>query len=133
MSLNACTISGNLGKDSELRTTQTGLEVLTFSLAVNKRRKQSDGTYQDETSWIDCVMLGKRAASLEPYMRRGSKVSLVGHLRQHKWEKNGQTRSRVEVVVDDVELLNGKRESQTDEPAPAPADSASLYDDDIPF
>ncbi len=132
MSHNTCTISGNLGKDSELRTTASGLEVLTFPLAVNNRRRQSDGTYQDETHWIDCVMFGKRAASLEPYMRRGSKVSLIGHLRQHKWEKDGKTRSRIEVVVDDVELLNGKREAQ-DAPTPAPVDAASLYDDDIPF
>lgn len=135
MSLNQVTLSGNLGKDSELRMTATGTAVLTFSIAVNERRRQQDGTYQDKTSWLDCVMFGARAQGIEPYLRRGTKLSLTGHLNQNKYEKDGRTYSRVEIIVDEVELMNARREAQQPEgaPAPAPVQAASIYDDDIPF
>ena len=106
MSLNQVTLSGNLGKDSELRMTATGTAVLTFSIAVNRR--QQDGTYQDKTSWFDCVMFGARAQGIEPYLRRGTKLSLTGHLNQNKYEKDGRTYSRVEIIVDEVELMNAR-------------------------
>lgn len=135
MSLNQVTLSGNLGKDSELRMTATGTAVLTFSIAVNERRRQQDGTYQDKTSWFDCVMFGARAQDIEPYLRRGTKLSLTGHLNQNKYEKDGRTYSRVEIIVDEVELMNARREAQQPEgtPAPAPVQAMSIYDDDIPF
>lgn len=135
MSLNQVTLSGNLGKDSELRMTATGTAVLTFSIAVNERRRQQDGTYQDKTSWLDCVMFGARAQGIEPYLRRGTKLSLTGHLNQNKYEKDGRTYSRVEIIVDEVELMNARREAQQPEgaPAPAPVQAMSIYDDDIPF
>lgn len=135
MSLNQVTLSGNLGKDSELRMTATGTAVLTFSIAANERRRQQDGTYQDKTSWFDCVMFGARAQGIEPYLRRGTKLSLTGHLNQNKYEKDGRTYSRVEIIVDEVELMNARRETQQPEgtPAPAPVQAASVYDDEIPF
>lgn len=135
MSLNQVTLSGNLGKDSELRMTATGTAVLTFSIAVNERRRQQDGTYQDKTSWFDCVMFGAMAQGIEPYLRRGTKLSLTGHLNQNKYEKDGRTYSRVEIIVDEVELMSTRRETQQPEgtPAPAPVQAASIYDDDIPF
>lgn len=134
MSLNACTLSGNLGKDAELRCTPSGLHVLTFSLCVNERKRQQDGIYTDEPNWLDCVMFGNRAASLEPYMRRGSKVSMTGHLRQRKWEKDGQRYSRVEIIVDEVELMNGRREKQPEAyPPPQAVEASGMYNSDIPF
>ena len=134
MSLNHVTLSGNLGKDSELRTTQSGLSVLTFTLCVNERIRQHDGTYADEPNWFDCVMFGNRAASLEPFLRRGSKISATGKLRQHKWEKDGKRHSRVEVTVEEVELMNTRREQQgRADPPPQTIGAASVYDDEIPF
>lgn len=66
MSLNTCTISSNLGKAAELRYTNSQLAVVSFSVAVNERRKQADGSYQDEVNWLDCTMFGKRAEALNP-------------------------------------------------------------------
>lgn len=61
MSLNNVTLSGNLGADAELRMTKGGTPVLTFSLAVNDRVPQGDGTWSDYTNWFDCTLFGKRA------------------------------------------------------------------------
>lgn len=133
MSLNTCTESGRLGKPAELRYTNTGVAVVTFSIAVDERRKQADGSYQDEANWFDCVMFGKRAEALQPYLAKGTKLSLVGHLRQSTYERDGQKRSRVEIVVDDVELMNTRREQQTPESEPQAVEAVSVYDGDIPF
>lgn len=132
MSLNTCTISGNLGKAAELRYTNTGLAVVTFSVAVNERRKQADGSYRDEVNWFDCTMFGKHAEALQPYLAKGTKLSLVGHLHKSTYERDGQQRSRVEIIVDEVELMNSRRESQGTE-HPQGVDAASVYDSNIPF
>ena len=65
MSLNACTISGHLGKSAELRMTGSGLAVVSFTVAVNERQRQQDGSYSDYTNWFDCTMFGKRAEGLQ--------------------------------------------------------------------
>lgn len=135
MSLNTCTISGNLGKAAELRYTNTGLAVVTFSVAVNERKRKQDGSYEDVTNWLDCTMFGNRAEALQPYLAKGTKLSLVGHLHKSTYERDGQTRSRVEIIVDEVELMNTRRESQAPEPEPPTQgmNAAGVYDDDIPF
>lgn len=132
MSLNTCAISGNIGKAAELRVTASGLAVCSFSVAVSERKRQQDGTYQDETSWLDCVMFGKRAEGLHPHLTRGTKVGVVGHLRQSSYEQDGQRRSRVQIVVDEVELMSRRREPQQPGGTPT-AQAASIYDGDISF
>lgn len=112
MSLNSVTISGYLGADSDLRAGQSGVSVLRFSLAVNERKKQSDGNYVDVPHWIDCVMFGNRAVGLQPYLRKGSKLSLLGHLSTSNYEKDGRTIKSMSVIVDQVELQNSKGNNQ---------------------
>lgn len=134
MSLNTCTISGNLGKTAELRYTNSQLAVVSFSVAVNERRKQADGSYQDEVNWLDCTMFGKRAEALQPYLAKGTKLSLTGHLHKSTYERDGKQYSRVEIIVDEVELMNARREAQAPEAMPPQAvEAASVYDSDIPF
>lgn len=134
MSLNTCTISGNLGKAAELRYTNSQLAVVSFSVAVNERRKQADGSYQDEVNWLDCTMFGKRAEALQPYLAKGTKLSLTGHLHKSTYERDGKQYSRVEIIVDEVELMNARREAQAPEAMPPQAvKAASVYDSDIPF
>lgn len=134
MSLNTCTISGNLGKAAELRYTNSQLAVVSFSVAVNERRKQADGSYQDEVNWLDCTMFGKRAEALQPYLAKGTKLSLTGHLHKSTYERDGKQYSRVEIIVDEVELMNARREAQAPEAMPPQSvEAASVYDSDIPF
>lgn len=105
MSINRVFISGNLTRDCELRKTQGGTDVLTFGLAVNDRyRNPQTGEWEDRPNFIDCVLFGARADSLGRIMRKGMKVTVEGKLRYSQWERDGQKRSKVEVIVDEVEL-----------------------------
>ena len=148
MSLNKITLSGNLGADAELRYTKSGNPVVSFSLAVNERTPNGDGTWGEYTNWPDCVMFGKRAEALAPWLRKGTKISLIGRIHTRSYQKDGQSIKRWEVRVDDVELMQYKREKQSasvgiDAPAlevvdggyqvQAQPEAASVYDDDIPF
>lgn len=110
MSLNHVSISGNLGSDSELRATRAGTKVLTFSLAVNERVKQQDGEWADRTNWIDCVLFGRRAEALAPWLKKGDRAAVHGKLRASTYERGGRQVKRVEVVADDIELMNYRRD-----------------------
>lgn len=131
MSLNKVTLSGNLGSDAVLRYMDNGTPVASFSLAVNERTPKGDGSWGEYTNWPDCVMFGKRAEAIAPWLRKGTKVSLLGHLHTRSYQKDGQSIKRWEVRVDDVELMQYKREQQQ---TPAQQEAApDYYDDDIPF
>lgn len=133
MTINKAFITGNITRDVELRSTGGGLSVANFTVAVNDRRKnQQTGEWEDRPNFIDCTMLGKRAEALAQYLTKGVKVSIEGRLRWSSWEdKNGGgKRSKVEVVVDEVELM-ARGEKRPSEAATEP--QTGLYDEDIPF
>ncbi|MEG1517772.1 MAG: single-stranded DNA-binding protein [Raoultibacter sp.] len=140
MSINRVIISGNLTRDPELRSTASGLPVLGFGVAVNDRRKnQQSGEWEDYPNFIDCTMFGTRAESLSRFLSKGTKVSIEGKLRWSQWERDGQKRSKVEVIVDELEFMSSRDSaSRSSAPATAPAPAApvvdaSVYDEDIPF
>lgn len=124
MSINRVNISGNLTRDSELRSANNGTAILNFSVAVNDRRKNSQtGEWEDVPNYVDCVVFGTRANALHRMLKKGTKVAIEGKLRWSSWEKDGQRRSKLEVIVDELELMNAPKQA-------APADA---YDDDMPF
>ena len=126
MSINIVNISGNITRDSEIRRTQGGTAILGFGVAVNDRRKnQQTGEWEDYPNFIDCTMFGTRAEKLAGMLTKGTKVCVLGKLRYMSWEKDGQKRSKIEVIVDDIEFMS-RREAAS---APAPDD----IDEDIPF
>lgn len=129
MTINKAVITGNITRDVELRSTGGGLSVANFSVAVNERVKNtSSGEWEDRANFIDCTMFGKRAEALAQYLTKGTKVTVEGRLRWSQWEdKNGGgKRSKIEIVVDELELMT-RGEKRTEEP------QADLYDADIPF
>ena len=131
MTINKAIITGNLTRDAELRSTGGGLSVANFAVAVNERVKNnSTGEWEDRANYIDCTMFGRRAEALAQYMTKGTKVTIEGKLRWSQWEKNVEKRSKVEVVVDEVELM-ARGEKRAAEPATAPL--TRMYDEDIPF
>lgn len=143
-SINSVTLSGNLGQDAEVRYTNNGLAITSFSLAVSKSRKQSDGSYKDVTSWVDCIMYGKRGEAMygNGLLQKGARLAIVGRLQQNVWEKDGQRRSKLEVVVDNVVTMTAQRQQQQSyqaaapqqyQAAPQPAAYPDVYDEDIPF
>ena len=147
MSINKVLITGNLTRDPELRQTATGFPVLGFGVAVNDRRKNpTTGEWEDYPNYIDCTMFGTRAQSISQYLSKGSKVAIEGKLRWSQWERDGQKRSKIEVVVDEIEFLSsrngvGAPAAPAYHAAPAYASAApaapmvntAVYDEDIPF
>lgn len=128
MSINKAFISGNVTKDAELRATPGGTYVLTFSIAVNESVKDSNGQWSTRANYFDCVLFGKRAEKLMPMLTKGTKTCVSGRLRWSQWERDGEKRSKVEILVDEVELM-GKRQNQDEQPI---ASSPAAYTD-IPF
>lgn len=125
-----------LTRDAELKYLGSGTAVLKFSIAVNSRKKQGD-EWVDEASFYDCVLYGKGGESVNQYMTKGKQVAIEGRLHQARWESEGQTRSKVEIVIDNVQLLGGKSEGHADAPPPAPrapamASAPPDFEDDMP-
>ncbi len=109
MSINKVLISGNLTRDPELRQTASGMPVLSFGVAVNdRRRNQQTGEWEDYPNFVDCTMFGNRASSLSRYLHKGIKVAIEGKLRYSSWEKDGTKRSKLEVIVDELEFMSSR-------------------------
>ena len=118
--INRVMCTGRLTRDSELRQTQGGSAILNFGIAVNDRRKNpQSGEWEDMPNFIDCVVFGNRATSLAQYLMKGTKVAVEGKLRWSQWEKDGNRRTKIEVVVDEVALMGGGQQGQQ-RPATAP-------------
>jgi len=113
MSINRVMISGNLTRDPELRQTGSGMAVMTFGVAVNdRRRNQQTGEWEDYANFVDCTMFGNRAQGIHPYLSKGTKVAIEGKLRYSTWERDGQRRSKLEVVVDELEFMTSRNSQQ---------------------
>lgn len=135
--VNSVTISGNLTRDIELRATPSGYPVGGFSVAVNERRKQQDGSWEDYPNYFDCTLLGDRAQKLQQYLAKGTKVTVSGKLRQRRWndKETGKARSAVEIVVDGLEFMSRRDEGAQQAPqayapqayAPAPQQAPQGY------
>lgn len=147
MSINRVNITGNLTRDPELRATVGGTQMLAFGVAVNdRRRNQQTGEWEDVPNFVDCIVFGSRAEAVSRFISKGSKVAIEGKLRYSAWEnKEGQRRSKLEVVVDEIEFLSRQGQQVTSPAAEAakvadtPAYGAprapepEFYDADIPF
>ena len=157
MSINRVNISGNLTRDPELRATAGGTQVLSFGVAVNDRRKNPQtGDWEDYPNFVDCTMFGTRAEAVSRYLSKGTKVAIEGKLRYSSWERDGQRRSKLEVIVDEIEFTSrgsqggqggygqnggnsyggGYAPAPAPQAAPAPVQAppaVDVYDEDIPF
>lgn len=122
MSINKAIISGNLTRDPELRQTQGGTSVLTIGVAVNDRRKnQQTGEWEDYPNFIDCTIFGNRATGVAPYLEKGMKVAIEGKLNQSRWQADdGTNRSKIEIIVDEIEFMARRDGSQQQPVQPAP-------------
>lgn len=127
--INRAMVVGNLTRDANLRRTQSGLAVMELGVAVNDaRRNPNTGEWEDYTNFLDCTMIGERAEKLAPKLAKGTKVCIEGKLRWSQWEKNGQKRSKVEILIDQIEYMSRQEREPQQEPEPQ-----GVYDDDIPF
>lgn len=117
VSINRVTITGNLTRDSELKVVSNGTPILNIGVAVNDRwRNPQTGNWEDRPNFIDCVMFGTRAEAISRYLTKGVKVAIEGKLRYSSWERDGQRRSKIEVIVDEIEFMSSRQSGQNAAP-----------------
>lgn len=140
--INLVCVSGRLTRDIDVRYLQNAAPVGTFALATNKSVKKN-GSWTEDTSFIDITIYGKLAEVLKPYLTKGKKISVTGAFRQDRWEKNGQKFSKIVVIADKINFLETQK---TEGSAPAPqsapqqmppqpeySNDGTMFPEDIPF
>jgi len=137
--MNSVNLVGRLVRDAELKYTTGGTAICELSIAVNERKKQGD-EWVDVASFFDITLFGKRGEALQQYLGKGKQVGVSGRLQQQRWQnKEGQNRSKVVVIAENIDLLGGRDESQSrpqmsDTRVPDPIDEQQEeFHDDIPF
>ena len=106
--MNKAMVIGNLGNDPEIRYTQKGAAVATFSIATTERWKDADGVQQEHTEWHKIVAWKGLAEICGDHLKKGSKVYIEGKMQTRKWEENGITRHTTEIIAKSMEMLGGK-------------------------
>ncbi len=105
-SFNRVVLVGNLTRDVEVRYTQgNGTAVADIGLAVNDRRKDRDGNWVEETTFVDITLWGRTAEVAHEYLKKGSPVLIEGRLKLDTWEKDGQKRSKLKVIGETMQML----------------------------
>ncbi|MBW1685814.1 MAG: single-stranded DNA-binding protein [Deltaproteobacteria bacterium] len=140
-SVNRVTLIGNLGRDPELRYTQSGQAVTNFSIATNEKWKDKDGQLQERTEWHRINVWGKSAENCAQYLAKGRSVYIEGRIQTREWEdKEGNKRQTTEIVAQFVQFLGGRGEGAPRPSAPPPTEASggsssgtSSDGDDIPF
>lgn len=110
-SLNKVFLIGNLTRDPELRVTPKGTAICQFGIAVNRQFKDDSGATRDETTFVDIEAWGKQGELVSKYLGKGSQCMVEGRLKLDQWEDkaSGQKRSRLKVVLDNVQFLGTPR------------------------
>lgn len=118
-SLNKVLLIGNLTRDPELRYTPSGAAVCTFGLATNRVYTSSDGTKKEETEFHKVVSWNKLGELCSQLLKKGRKVYVEGRLSTRSWETpDGQNRTTTEVVIDDMRILDSRKEAGMEEYVP---------------
>lgn len=140
--MNKLTIIGNLTRDPELRTTSTGINVCSFTVAVNRRRSTTSSN-QPEADFFRVSAWRQLGENCQKYLAKGRKVCVVGPVSVSSYTANdGSTRFSLDVTADDVEFLSSRNEDAGYAPAAAPSHAAApaaekgfeeVDDEDLPF
>jgi len=143
MSVNKAILIGNLGKDPELRYTQSGRAVCSFSLATSERWKGQDGQQQEQTTWHNIVAWGRQAEVMKEYLAKGRQVYIEGRISNRSYDdKDGNKRYISEVVVQNFQFVGNRGDSAGGPPSgggsdlpppPPPPPGTANEDDDLPF
>jgi single-strand DNA-binding protein len=131
--VNKVILVGNLGKDPEVKYLDNGVAVANFSLATTENYKNKEGEKVSQTEWHNIVLWRGLAEVAEKYLKKGASVYVEGKIKTRKWEdKEGNTRYNTEILVDNMTMLGGKKDSQ-ENPTSPPQETASDKADDLPF
>ena len=151
MNINRVVLTGNLTRDPELRATPGGLSICKLGIAVNTRRKNSEGQWEEKPNFFRVTVFGRQAESCGQYLKKGRPVAIDGRLEWSTWENEGQKRESIDIIADTVQFLGGRDDAgngngfsssvrategdvpiDTDDFETAPVGAATT-DDDIPF
>jgi len=125
-------IVGNITRDPELRSTPSGTQVCGFSVAVNRNYRDGSGEQKENVSFFDCSAWGKSGEIIAQYAKKGSGILVSGRLEQRSWEdKEGQKRSRVEIVVEDFNFIGGADGGASGSKSASGAAASDVAPDDI--
>lgn len=109
MSYNKIIVIGNLGRDPELRYTPQGDAVCDFSVAVNDRKKDKSGEFQDVTTWFRITLWRKLAENASKYLTKGKQVYIEGRLQIEEWQdRDGNNRFTLNVTASEMQFLGGR-------------------------
>ena len=134
--MNKIIIIGNVGRDPEMRYTQGGNSVTSFSVADNNKYTTRDGEKHEETEWFNVSAFGRQAEICNQYLSKGSQVYIEGRVKSRTYQGNdGQTRHSLDVTVQNVQLLGGRDDDrqQYQGSNQSPRDNNQDEIDDLPF
>lgn len=143
--VNKVILIGNIGSDPEVKYTASGVPVANFSLATTESWADKSGQKQERTEWHRLVLWRKLAEIAGQYLKKGSKIYVEGRLQTRSWDdQSGQKRYMTEIVVDDMQMLDGRGDGgytgDIGHPAGGPQGGgdagppgAPMADDDLPF
>lgn len=134
--VNAVTLIGRIGRDSELKYTTSGVSIASFSMATNEKYKDKEGNYQEKTEWHNIKMFGKRAEGVSKYLTKGKIVYILGSMQTTSWEKDGVKRYSTDVIANEVKFLGGEKSNTEETPQetkPVTKTNTTYTTEDIPF
>lgn len=132
LNLNKVVLGGRLTADVELKQTQSGVSVCSFSLAINRKYSQNN---EQQTDFINCVAWRSTAEFISKYFRKGSAICVTGSIQTRSWDnQNGQKQYATEVIVDEAMFVDSKTDNAPTLNQPSqPQYEANADDDDLPF
>jgi single-strand DNA-binding protein len=135
-SVNKVILAGNLGRDPEVRYTQSGTAICNVSIATTRNWKdKNSGERAEETEWHRVVFYDRLAEIAGEYLKKGRAVYVEGRLKTRKWQgQDGKDNYTTEIIAQEMQLLGGREGTGAPAPAPRPAAAPSaMTDDDVPF
>ena len=136
-SVNKVILIGNIGKDPDVKYTNSGTAVAKFSIATNERFKsKTSGEWEEKTEWHSLIAWAKLAEVIKEYAPKGTKVYIEGKLQTSSWDdkKTGDKKYKTEIVVDELVLLGGKGDKPNSiDSSPTRTQETPIADEDIPF
>jgi single-strand DNA-binding protein len=108
MNINRVVLTGNLTRDPDLRATGGGLSICKLGIAVNTRKKNSAGDWEEKPNFFRVTVFGKQAENCAQYLKKGRPVAIDGRLEWSTWETEGQKRESVDIIADSVQFLAGR-------------------------
>ncbi len=131
-SFNKVILLGNLTRDPEMRMTPSGQAICKFALAVNRTYTAQDGQKKEEVTFVDIDSFGKQAETIGKYMTKGRQLFVEGRLKLDSWEKNGEKRSRLTVVLENFQFVGDRAGPGGASSGPSDGGDSGPYEQDAP-